>query len=120
MINEKLMYDFYSNGFSCLSTIRIANFHLKVLAGFTTACHKRNCFHSFNHFCNYYLFYFSERHRQGQMSPFICQLLTRGEIKLPVLLEGDVLPPVHKFYQPLRQNVYAVLFNIYHARYGLK
>ena len=58
-----------------------------------------------------------ERHRQGQMSPLICQLLTKGEIKLPVLLEGDVLPPVHKLYQPLRKNVYAILFNLYHARF---
>ena len=51
------------------------------------------------------------------MSPLICQLLTKGEIKLPVLLEGDVLPPVHKLYQPLRKNVYAILFNLYHARF---
>ena len=51
------------------------------------------------------------------MSPLICQLLTKGEIKLPVLLEGDVLPPVHKLYQPLRKNVYAILFNLFHARF---
>ena len=51
------------------------------------------------------------------MSPWICQLLIKGEIKLPVLLEGDVLPAVHKFYQPIRQNIYAILFNLYHARF---
>lgn len=58
-----------------------------------------------------------ERHRQGHMSPLIYQLLTKGEIKLPVIMEGDVLPSVHKFYQPLRQNVYAIIFNLYHARF---
>ena len=51
------------------------------------------------------------------MSPWICQLLIKGEIKLPVLLEGDILPAVHKFYQPIRQNIYAILFNLYHARF---
>ncbi len=33
-----------------------------------------------------------ERHRQGQMSPYICQILRRGEIKLPVLLEDENSP----------------------------
>jgi len=58
-----------------------------------------------------------ERHRLGQMSPLIYQLLTKGEIKLPVVLESDVLPQIHRFYQPLRQRIYAILFNLYHARF---
>jgi len=58
-----------------------------------------------------------DRHRLGQMSPFIYQLLTKGEIKLPVVLESDVLPQIHRFYQPLRQRIYAILFNLYHARF---
>ena len=37
-----------------------------------------------------------ERHRQGLMSPFIYQLLTRGEIKLPVLLEDENSAEVRK------------------------
>ena len=59
----------------------------------------------------------SERHRQGQMSPYVYQILTKGEIKLPVVLESDVLPPVHTFYQPLRQRVYSILCNLHHARF---
>ncbi len=66
-----------------------------------------------------------ERHRQAQMSPYIYQLLMKGEIKLPVLLEdvegrGTEVPPVHKLYQPLRQAVYAVMFNLNHQRFGRK
>ena len=79
-----------------------------------------------------------ERHRQGQMCPLILQLLTRGEIKLPVLLEdchntnpnlsdgkshnqpADEIPPIHEVYQPLRQRVYAILFNLHHARFNRK
>ncbi len=65
-----------------------------------------------------------ERHRQAQMSPLIYQLLTRGEIKLPVLLEdyksyGSV-PPVHQLFQPLRQSVYAIIFNLHHQRFNRK
>ena len=59
----------------------------------------------------------SERHRQGQMSPYVYQILTKGEIKLPVVIESDVLPPVHAFFQPLRQRVYAILCNLHHARF---
>ena len=79
-----------------------------------------------------------ERHRQGQMCPLILQLLTRGEIKLPVLMEdchntnpnlsdgkshnqpADEIPPIHEVYQPLRQRVYAILFNLHHARFNRK
>lgn len=62
-----------------------------------------------------------DRHRQGQMSPLVYQLLTRGEIKLPVLLENEQsedIPLVHHFYQPLRRNVYAILYNKHHARFN--
>ena len=64
-----------------------------------------------------------ERHRQGQMSPYICQVLRRGEIKLPVLLEDESsseLPPIHKMYQPLRQSIYAILFNVHHVNFNRK
>ena len=59
------------------------------------------------------------------MSPYIYQLLMKGEIKLPVLLEdvegrGTEVPAVHSLYQPLRQAVYAVLFNLNHQKYGRK
>ena len=79
-----------------------------------------------------------ERHRQGHMSPLILQLLTRGEIKLPVLMEDshatsnssdgnpnnncqqipDEIPPVHEVYQPLRQRVYAIIYNLHHATFN--
>ena len=54
------------------------------------------------------------------------QLLTRGELKLPVVLEdyrasadGSV-PPLHHLYRPLRQNVYAITFNLHHQRFNRK
>merc|ERR1712029_48696 len=65
----------------------------------------------------------AERHRLGQMSPYVNQVLNKGEIKLPVLLEGEnfsQLPPAHDVFRPLRQNIYAVLFNLHHARYTKK
>ena len=65
-----------------------------------------------------------ERHRQSQMSGQVYQLLTRGEIKLPVLLEdvrpSDGMPPVHLVYRPLRQSVYAVMFNMNHQKFNKK
>ena len=57
------------------------------------------------------------------MSPYVYQVLNKGEIKLPVLLEGDnfsQFPPAHEIFKPLRQNVYALLFNLHHARYTRK
>ncbi len=67
-----------------------------------------------------------ERHRQAQMSPYVFQLLTRGEIKLPVLLEDyesslpatSSVPPLHQLFQPLRRSVYGVLFNLHHLGFG--
>ena len=57
------------------------------------------------------------------MSHYICQVLRRGEIKLPVLLEDEnspELPPIHKMYQPLRQSIYAILFNVHHVNFNRK
>ena len=65
----------------------------------------------------------AERHRLGQMSPYVNQVLNKGEIKLPVLLEGEnfsQVPPAHDVFRPLRQNIYAVLFNLHHARFTKK
>ena len=61
----------------------------------------------------------AERHRQGQMCPYIYQILTKGEIKLPVVLESEnVQPRIHVFYQPLRQRVYGILCNLHHSRFN--
>ncbi|XP_023290727.1 constitutive coactivator of PPAR-gamma-like protein 1 homolog isoform X2 [Orussus abietinus] len=62
----------------------------------------------------------SERHQKGLMSPHIYQILTAGEIKLPVLLEDETLrefPSIHLIYRPVRQMVYAILFNLHHRLY---
>ena len=61
-----------------------------------------------------------ERHKMGQMHPMVHQLLTKGEVKLPVLLEdlsANDLPPIHNMYQPLRQSIYAVAYNAYHLKF---
>lgn len=57
----------------------------------------------------------SERHQKGLMCPWIYQLLSQGEIKIPVTLEDDVsreLPTGVELYRPIRQTVYSVLFNL--------
>ncbi|XP_063230763.1 constitutive coactivator of PPAR-gamma-like protein 1 homolog isoform X2 [Bacillus rossius redtenbacheri] len=62
----------------------------------------------------------SERHQKGLMSPYIYQILTQGEIKLPVLMEDEIhreIPSVHLVYRPVRQMVYAILFNLHHYVY---
>ncbi|XP_058791366.1 constitutive coactivator of PPAR-gamma-like protein 1 homolog isoform X2 [Phymastichus coffea] len=62
----------------------------------------------------------SERHQKGLMSPLIYQILTAGEIKLPVLLEDEnhrEFPSIHVIYRPVRQMVYAILFNMHHRLY---
>ncbi|CAD6207136.1 GSCOCG00010130001-RA-CDS [Cotesia congregata] len=59
----------------------------------------------------------SERHQKGLMSPHIYQILATGEIKLPVLLEDEnqrEFPSIHIIYRPVRQMVYAILFNLHH------
>lgn len=62
----------------------------------------------------------SERHQKGLMSPYIYQILTAGEIKLPVLLEDEnhrEFASIHLIYRPVRQMVYAILFNLHHHVY---
>ncbi|XP_015592341.1 constitutive coactivator of PPAR-gamma-like protein 1 homolog isoform X2 [Cephus cinctus] len=62
----------------------------------------------------------SERHQKGLMSPHICQILIAGELKLPVLLEDEnhrEFPSIHLIYRPVRQMVYAILFNLHHRLY---
>ncbi|KAI4479427.1 PREDICTED: constitutive coactivator of PPAR-gamma-like protein 1 homolog isoform X1 [Polistes canadensis] len=62
----------------------------------------------------------SERHQKGLMSPHIYQILIAGEIKLPVLLEDEnhrEFPSIHFIYRPVRQMVYAILFNLHHRMY---
>lgn len=59
----------------------------------------------------------SERHQKGLMSHYIYQILTSGEIKLPVLMEDEMhreFPSIHLIYRPIRQMVYAILFNLHH------
>lgn len=44
----------------------------------------------------------------------------KGEIKLPVLIEEDSSrewQSIHSVYKPIRQNVYAILFNLHHQMY---
>ncbi|KAL1116811.1 hypothetical protein AAG570_005281 [Ranatra chinensis] len=57
------------------------------------------------------------------MSPLIYQILTQGEIKLPVLMEDEThkdFPSIQLFYRPMRQMVYAILFNLHHLTYIAK
>ena len=70
----------------------------------------------------------TERHKNGQMHPWVLSVLTRGEIKLPVCIEPhacvqnvnatsvvpveEVPPFLVQLYRPLRQNAYAVIFDI--------
>ncbi|CAG9769905.1 unnamed protein product [Ceutorhynchus assimilis] len=60
------------------------------------------------------------RHQKGLMDPNILHVLSTQEVRLPCLLEDDVhreFPPIHEIYMPLRQNAYAILFNLHHLRY---
>ncbi|XP_076448160.1 constitutive coactivator of PPAR-gamma-like protein 1 homolog [Babylonia areolata] len=57
----------------------------------------------------------SERHQKGLMHPMIYQLLTQGEVKLPVTMEDETsreLPSYVDLYRPVRQTIYSVLFNL--------
>ncbi|ESO82329.1 hypothetical protein LOTGIDRAFT_223375 [Lottia gigantea] len=57
----------------------------------------------------------SERHQKGLMCSWIYQLLSQGELKLPVVLEDDTnreLPSYIDLFRPIRQTVYSVLFNL--------
>ncbi|XP_040569824.1 constitutive coactivator of PPAR-gamma-like protein 1 homolog [Lepeophtheirus salmonis] len=67
----------------------------------------------------------TERHRLGAMSSYIYQVLCYGEIKFPVILENMKpnnleLPRIYEFYRPLRQYVYAILFNLHHHKFTRK
>ncbi|CAM1306231.1 FAM120A (predicted), partial [Pycnogonum litorale] len=65
----------------------------------------------------------SERHQKGLMSPWIYQILTQGEIKIPVSIEEEIpkdLPSGNAMYRNLRQSVYAVLFNLHHIIFMAK
>ncbi|ELT95705.1 hypothetical protein CAPTEDRAFT_222688 [Capitella teleta] len=55
-----------------------------------------------------------DRHSRGFMHPWIYQLLSQGEIKLPVSLEDGShgLPSGIDLFRPLRQHVYAILFDL--------
>ncbi|XP_044754818.1 constitutive coactivator of PPAR-gamma-like protein 1 homolog isoform X4 [Coccinella septempunctata] len=62
----------------------------------------------------------SLRHQKGLMVPQILHVLSTQEIRLPCLMEDELnreFPSIHDIYQPLRQNVYAVIFNLHHLRY---
>ncbi|XP_071043900.1 constitutive coactivator of PPAR-gamma-like protein 1 homolog, partial [Parasteatoda tepidariorum] len=61
-----------------------------------------------------------ERHQKGLMHPYIFQILSQGEIKIPVTFEdesGRELPSPSLLYRPLRQMIYALLFNHHHLQY---
>lgn len=62
----------------------------------------------------------SLRHQKGLMVPTILHVLSTQEVRLPCLMEDESnreLPPIYDIYLPLRQRVYAVLFNLHHLRY---
>ncbi|XP_025831236.1 constitutive coactivator of PPAR-gamma-like protein 1 isoform X2 [Agrilus planipennis] len=62
----------------------------------------------------------SLRHQKGLMAPLILHVLSTQEVRLPCLMEDEnyrEFPPIHEIYRPLRQRVYAVLFNLHHLRY---
>lgn len=62
----------------------------------------------------------SLRHQKGLMAPMILHVLSTQEVRLPCLMEDEgnrEFHPIHDIYQPLRQKVYAVLFNLHHLRY---
>ncbi|CAG7719750.1 unnamed protein product [Allacma fusca] len=67
----------------------------------------------------------TSRHKAGVMSPYICQIIKQKEIRLPLLIEdirpvsADV-PRAHELFRPLRQRVYAILFNLHHIHYLAK
>lgn len=64
-----------------------------------------------------------ERHTSGLMSTYLYHILTKAEIKLPVVLEDELnleVPNIHLFYRQARQMVYGILFNLHHAQYLAK
>ncbi|KAJ2947040.1 hypothetical protein O0L34_g16385 [Tuta absoluta] len=62
----------------------------------------------------------AERHARGLMHPAMLSILTHRQIALPVLMEDDnhrEIPSIHHFFRPIRQNVYAILYNMHHHRF---
>ena len=61
----------------------------------------------------------AERHKQGFMSPYLHNLLTTGEMMLPVLMEedGGEMPGFHYIFRELRRKVYGILFNLHHSNF---
>ena len=61
----------------------------------------------------------AERHRQGTMSTYLHNLLTTGEMMLPVLMEedGGEMPAFHLIFRDLRRKVYGILFNLHHSNF---
>ncbi|XP_063621419.1 constitutive coactivator of PPAR-gamma-like protein 1 [Cydia splendana] len=62
----------------------------------------------------------AERHARGLMHPHMLAILTHRQVALPVLMEDDnhrEIPSIHHFYRPIRQNVYAILYNMHHHRF---
>ncbi|XP_045446180.1 constitutive coactivator of PPAR-gamma-like protein 1 [Melitaea cinxia] len=62
----------------------------------------------------------AERHTRGLMHPQMLAILTHRQVTLPVLMEDDnhrEIPSIHHFFRPIRQNVYAILYNMHHHRF---
>ncbi|XP_073951503.1 constitutive coactivator of PPAR-gamma-like protein 1 homolog isoform X2 [Choristoneura fumiferana] len=62
----------------------------------------------------------AERHARGLMHPNMLSILTHRQVALPVLMEDDnhrEIPSIHHFYRPIRQNVYAIVYNMHHHRF---
>lgn len=62
----------------------------------------------------------AERHARGLMHPHMLSILTHRQVTLPVLMEDDShreIPSIHHFFRPVRQNVYAILYNMHHHRF---
>ncbi|XP_021964405.1 constitutive coactivator of PPAR-gamma-like protein 1 isoform X2 [Folsomia candida] len=64
------------------------------------------------------------RHKNGLMSPYIYHILKHREIKLPVIIQeskdSKELPKAYELFRPLRQRVYAILFNLHHLHFLAK
>lgn len=62
----------------------------------------------------------TERHSKGLMSPALLTVLSHRQLALPGLLEDEAhreLPDIHRLFRPVRQNVYAILFNMHHHHF---
>ncbi|KAL7643504.1 UNVERIFIED_CONTAM: hypothetical protein RMT77_005486 [Armadillidium vulgare] len=62
----------------------------------------------------------SERHQKGLMYPWIYQVLNHGEVKFEPSVQDEncsEFPNSVHFFQPIRQYIYAILFNLHHHTY---